>query len=685
MRKKGKSQLLSTLSLFFILLSLGVILLSLLKEPQLTGYAIYDPAALNLSFVPPTPSSGATANGSILLNLTSAVPLTLAWVQWNGVNETMIGSGTTWILEKAGAGTITYRAYGNITPNGTYSSTEERTITFQPQTAPLVVSINLSIPNQTLSEDAAFSSLDLWNFTQTNIQHSNITYTRTQTNTSLIDCAISSNRYFNCTLASNTYGTASLSITASSQNVSLTQYLSFIIQSVNDPPLLTRAIPNQTLSFNQSATLTLSEYYTDIENNNLTYNATQPGGVTIALNGSKATLTSTLQETTQRNLSFSAYDGTNSTPSNQVYLNLTFTIQPAILEPTRESFTIPNQQWKRNHAHTLDLTLYLRGIPANATFSATGSQTVVITFNESTAILTPPQGWTGTDSVVFTVTSPTLIAHSNNVTLTVVHQNQAPTLQQALPNLTFDENQTSITIDLNSHFQDPDGDTLRYTVGEAVSVNTSFHTQSQVVFSLATTDIASETVKITATDPSGEAVTDEILITIADSLRQDNFPYILLLTLFVVGVVGSLLFVVIKKRNSLLPQKDTPLYKQPKPQEPFTKRLFSFILPEKKSGGLYKKEVTYLNETIGLLGTLIEHTEDNVSKNALKKERDRLTKTFKLLKGDPDNETLRTELLTLKETKASLNEVREDSADPVVKEELAKGVDLLTKIVKNIS
>jgi hypothetical protein len=74
-----------------------------------------------ITFVPPTPVNGASLliNSSAFINITSNKNLSIALLEWNGVNETMLGSGTNWYINKTNlaAGTYTYKVYGNDSEN----------------------------------------------------------------------------------------------------------------------------------------------------------------------------------------------------------------------------------------------------------------------------------------------------------------------------------------------------------------------------------------------------------------------------------------------------------------------------------------------------------------------------------------------------------------------------------------
>jgi parallel beta-helix repeat protein len=84
-----------------------------------------------ITFVSPTPSNNSVINVSyVYINITASEPLNTAILNWNGVNETMQGSGTNWHLNKTGLadGSYTFKVYGNDTA-GNMNVSEIRVVT----------------------------------------------------------------------------------------------------------------------------------------------------------------------------------------------------------------------------------------------------------------------------------------------------------------------------------------------------------------------------------------------------------------------------------------------------------------------------------------------------------------------------------------------------------------------------
>jgi parallel beta-helix repeat protein len=83
-----------------------------------------------ITFVPPTDPDGATITDRryTFINVTLSEPGT-AWLEWNGTNESMSGSGTNWYINKTNLanGNYTYRVWANDSA-GNLNVSETRTI-----------------------------------------------------------------------------------------------------------------------------------------------------------------------------------------------------------------------------------------------------------------------------------------------------------------------------------------------------------------------------------------------------------------------------------------------------------------------------------------------------------------------------------------------------------------------------
>ncbi|NJE60163.1 right-handed parallel beta-helix repeat-containing protein [Thermococcus sp. 21S7] len=96
---------------------------------QFWAWYVYPRPSLAVSFVEPTPENGAMLNvRRVIINVSSSLDLDDAVLEWNGVNESMSGSGRSWwaLKENLTDGTYTFRVYGSA--DGVSNATEERTV-----------------------------------------------------------------------------------------------------------------------------------------------------------------------------------------------------------------------------------------------------------------------------------------------------------------------------------------------------------------------------------------------------------------------------------------------------------------------------------------------------------------------------------------------------------------------------
>lgn len=81
-----------------------------------------------ISFVSPTPGNNSSLNQNwVYVNITSDETLNIALLEWNGTNETMLGSGTTWYKNKTNLaeGVYTYKVWANDSA-GNFNVSETR-------------------------------------------------------------------------------------------------------------------------------------------------------------------------------------------------------------------------------------------------------------------------------------------------------------------------------------------------------------------------------------------------------------------------------------------------------------------------------------------------------------------------------------------------------------------------------
>lgn len=707
--------------LFIALLYTGYLLFT---GPSVTGYAVYSPEMFNLSFVSPTPANNAIlSESSITINITSAVNLTSAWVEWNNANESMQGSGANWHIAKTGSGNFTFMVYGNDS-YGNYSYTEIRAVAlnFSNSSAGDLtgVSLNLTtISNITILEDSTANwSVDLWSYTQSNKNFSLLNYTiLSQGNSSVLNCLIVSNRYVNCSLIANQSGNSLLNLRVNYSTVFADRLFSIIVVAVNDAPYFTGTIPNIYMRYTQNATVVLSSYFVDIDNSSLVYGVSSISNITVNISGSNAYVCPQNGFFGNRTLNFSADDGYNITYSNNFVINVTAPNATIPVNTTPATVLTLNVQqpsimriegpsWNKGSEFILDLGKYFSDVGENPSYTITGLSNIAYTIVGGVVIFRAEKSWYGSETAVIHLKSSKGDFSSEPFTLTVVNTNKAPELKRDMPILAFNETAKKITLNLDDYFTDPDGDQLEYDISQSKALNISRGSKNWVVFTLAPSfaEVETETLTISAEDPEGEKISDSVLVTIAKSLRKgfDIGNYGLqLLAIILIGTVlilGYRKFMpggykpgIVGRDRQFRPSgvskfhdaklHDVKLMNYDYAEPGMKVEPASFIsggiswvkdaIGERKADTRLSKELLYIREAIASIRALKASTSDRLTAAALLKEEQTLLKAMQSLMIRKDLKDMRKELLYLKDVRTSLRNLRDVSTDKVVNAELA--------------
>src|SRR3989344_6124510 len=80
------------------------------NSTNLTRLIVVDRTAPVVSFANPTPANGSVVNGSIIINVTTGENVT-AVLEWNGINESMNGAGTSWFKTKTIVSSSSFRVF----------------------------------------------------------------------------------------------------------------------------------------------------------------------------------------------------------------------------------------------------------------------------------------------------------------------------------------------------------------------------------------------------------------------------------------------------------------------------------------------------------------------------------------------------------------------------------------------
>jgi len=193
------------------------------------------------------------------------------------------------------------------------------------------------LPNATsINEDSGYNNLtDLWNhITDTWTAPQNMTYNIiAQTNTSMANCFITNNRWFECnTTTQDAFGSTIVTIQASDGQLTKQKNVTVNVLPVNDAPVFNTTIPAITFAEDTTYTFNISDHFYDVDNavSSFSFLPASTGNITITyaynntLNKIQATLTPAANWNGAVTTNFTANDGTNSSgPSNNVLITVT--------------------------------------------------------------------------------------------------------------------------------------------------------------------------------------------------------------------------------------------------------------------------------------------------------------------------------------------------------------------------
>jgi parallel beta-helix repeat protein len=256
-----------------------------------------------------------------------------------------------------------------------------------------------------------------------------------------------------------------------------------VVEVTNTPPSLARNIGGIEITKNKNASLNLSWYFTDEDNDTLSYSSTQPENISVSIKADTALLVPATDFTGKRNITFYASDGINTTSTQQVIVNVTVLKTNHV---PKQVATIPNQTLYKNEQAAVNLADYFIDEDNDTIIynisEASQISNIVVTITNSTATILPQRDFTGNRTIIFTASDYLSTTASNLVEIFVIEKeklNNAPKLIKQIPDINISKN-TSVTIELADYFTDEDNDTLNFSSTQpeniSVFINGSFIT-----------------------------------------------------------------------------------------------------------------------------------------------------------------------------------------------------------------
>ncbi len=303
------------------------------------------------------------------------------------------------------------------------------------------------------------------------------------------------------------------------------------VSPVNDAPTTSGLIALQDVD-GQAVNINVSSAFSDLDGDTLTYAVTglPPG---LSFNPATGEITGTIDPSASLpsgdetySITVTASDGnggTVSAPFTWRILNIPPTSNddavttpedtPIVATVLANDYDPDGDPLVITHINGQAITL---GGPAILT--ANGEVTLnTDAFGNQVLVYTPNANYNGTDSLVYTTNDGNSGTDTATLTITIVPQNDAPTVD-ALANLTNDDSD-AVSIDVSPYFHDidtPDGDTMTYSaigLPAGLSINSATGVISGTIDPSASQS-GPYTVVVTGTDSAGAAVSESFTWTV---------------------------------------------------------------------------------------------------------------------------------------------------------------------------
>jgi hypothetical protein len=432
------------------------------------------------------------------------------------------GNSVTFTLAGTGSDNFSIDASGNITlatgldfettssyeitvvaDDGTFASTEVIAIT--------VADVN-EVP--TLIASVAFNAFQENTATGTAIASSSvsdpesnaITFTLSGDGSELFAIDEEGNVTLVGSLDYETTTSYTLTITASDGTNNVSETITFGIDDINESPMLASTLANESIDeTTATGTAIASSSVSDPESNAITFTLSGDGSELFAIDEEgNVTLVGSLdyETTTSYTLTITASDGTNN-----VSETLTFTINDIDLSLTAS--LVSTSQDENIAAGTTILTASTSDVEGTVTYSITGGDDK-FTIDSSTGevILASALDYETATSHTFTITASdgtTSLSESYTITINDVYLNNI-TITLANGGEPISENQSSGASTASSSVNNPDNETLTYSLtgsgSENFSIDSSGNITTNAILDFETTKSFDLTVSITGENSS---------------------------------------------------------------------------------------------------------------------------------------------------------------------------------------
>ena len=276
----------------------------------------------------------------------------------------------------------------------------------------------------------------------------------------------------------------------------------------NQAPVAVGSIAAVTVDVGATETTDVASNFNDPDGDALTYSAaTSDGGVaTATVSGSVVTTTGVAAGSATVTITARDPGGLTATQTMAVTVE-------AVNSAPMVAGMLDDQTLNTGDTLTADVAEFFTDSDGDAlTFAATSSDAAVATASISESTLTVEAVAAGSAMVTVSATDPGDLSAEFNFTVTVSQPNRAPEVADMIPAQTLNVTDTVMLV-VSMYFTDPDGDALSY---EAVSSDTGVAAALAMgdTVQIAAMMAGSATVAVTASDPEGLTVKQDIPVTV---------------------------------------------------------------------------------------------------------------------------------------------------------------------------
>ena len=338
-----------------------------------------------------------------------------------------------------------------------------------------------------------------------------LTYTAVSSDTSKAAVSVSSSIL---TITPVNEGTATVMlIVKDTHGLTVTRNFTVMVNSApNRAPVVVRTIDPITLTAgNSAAAIDIADQFSDPDGDPLTYTAVSANTAVATVQVTNSTLTINPVEKGPTTVIVTASDGSLNTSQT-----ITVTVNPAINRaPIAVGTVKPVTLIVGDSATTVDMADKFSDPDGDAlTYSAVSANAAVVTANMTNSTLTINPVAEGTTTVMVIVQDTEGLTTTRNVTVTVLSApNRAPVAVGTIEPITLTLGADDQTVDLSSHFSDPDGDPLTYTAASSDATKATVSV-SNATLTISPVAEGATTVMVIVQDTDGLTVTQTIAVTV---------------------------------------------------------------------------------------------------------------------------------------------------------------------------